>query len=117
MIGQRNEGIFAIIEGIIAGVGEKLGGAARAVGDALGGSGGGESSSLGGGLFSSLKESLFGGADAPAIAAPSREPSVAINTPAPSLDRFEVSMSELGTFAPPAVGMGAARGQGAGMNM
>ncbi len=58
--------------------------------------------------------SIFGGGSDAATASVSQQPSMAIQTPTQSVDRFTVSMDELGTFSPPSVGS-AARSNDMGM--
>jgi hypothetical protein len=77
--------------------------------------GGGVGESIGGAL-SSLGDWVAGGTgQSTPVQAAAQEPSISIQTPAQSVDRFTVSMEELGNFSPPAVGVGASRG--AGMDM
>lgn len=114
-IGRGDEGIFAVIEGIIAGIGEKASALGRAVADGLGNHGGGASHESSGSGFSLGSLLGFGGDKAePQISAPQRQPEMQIAAPAKQICRFEVGMDELGTFAPPAVG-NAARSAGMGM--
>lgn len=106
--------LFQMLTGIIMeGPGKLMGAIGNALGSIGGAGGEKEGGSLGGGLLSSIGD-MFGGKDAPAIA-PAKTPELAINTPAPSMDRFEVSMTELGNFSPPNVGAGASRSTGMGM--
>lgn len=98
--------------GIIAG---KIGDFARGFAGAMSGASEGRGES--GGLLSGLKDSIFGGREAPVHErAVERAPAVEVAAPAPSLGKYEVSMNELGSFAPPTFN-GGGMSQGTGMRI
>lgn len=116
-IGKGDEGIFAVLEGIIVGIGEKIGAAAAAVGDAMGGAGGGTGIGASiGGAFSSFGDWVSGGlSESRSIQAPVQEIAPQLTIQGPVQDHHYVDMEEYGRFPPPAVGAIAARSTGVDM--
>lgn len=100
-----SKSIFEMAFDACVGVVEKCGRGINNLAEGIGNIGGGNNSLSEGGFLSSLKESIGLGdkSPAPQITA-ERAPAVEITTPTPSLGKYEVSMAELGSFAPPTFG-------------
>jgi hypothetical protein len=99
-----SKSIFEIAFDACVGVVEKCGRGINNLAEGIGNIGGGNTLSDGG-FLSNLKESI-GLGDKPAgpQIATERTPAVEITAPTPSLGKYEVSMNELGSFAPPTFG-------------
>ena len=114
MVGQRNEGIFTILENVVAGIGEKL----SAVGNHIFGSSAAGAGQEAGSIFGGVGEfvgGLFGGNKGAEVSAPAQAPQMAIQAPTKSITQFDVPMDHLGGFSAPQVGTGSVRSNG--MNM
>jgi hypothetical protein len=99
-----SKGILEIAFDTCVGVVEKCGRGINNLAEGIGNIGGGNTLSDGG-FLTNLKESIGFGDKSPAPQiATERTPAVEITAPAPSLDKYEVSMNELGSFAPPTFG-------------
>jgi hypothetical protein len=116
-LSQYPEGIFTVLNGIVAGVGEKVGGLWNGITEGLGSSASAGASEPGvlGAMMDRMKDAMgFGEKTAPVIAAsPVREPELGLT--GPTTKENNVSMAELGTFVPSAVPMNVSRAS-MGMN-
>jgi hypothetical protein len=111
---QYPEGIFSVINGIVAGVGETMGGFLNGFSEGLSsGQSQGASEGVLSGMMDRMKVAMGFGVNAPVVAhAAVREPE--IGPTGPTTKENHVSMAELGTFSAPQLPQNVSRG---GMSM